>query len=313
MFNHEDEFARPDYRYHLDIKQPSLPTQEYFRGFSSPDMKWASALRISPKQISIPELVSIATIRNLTVLDLSDGQLLFDTKPSLFDERIMRTWAELASNGKAFASLRVLMLGWQDSLSGWLFKYLDCFPSLCFVVTTDCKYMHQKNRSEWEETVSAHGWMAHHAKKSVKMLRPLLDDENFHTAAVSKLYYHSHGLWQDLAAPRKPDEASTLPVVECWLGTPRLWTHILDEFPGTRTVFFENTKIKSTSSSRTASGGGENIESAKRTRDPVNVAQSPLSPPRKRSHGRDTIRAKAPVMTAAGLLEDMGLAFRGQG
>ena len=202
-------------------------------------MSWLTCLRISPKETRVPDLVSLGNIPNLAVLDLSDGQVAIDTKVSSFDERVMRTWAELAQSSGKLKQLRVILLGWQEHLSVWLFKYLNRFPLLRQVVITDCPKIHQKNRKEWEPFATEKGWAARHSKRSAKSLRPILNEPGFHVGAVSGV------LSSRQESPARVNDTSSTrsevprPVLEFWLGTPRTWTHILDDFPSTRTIIFD--------------------------------------------------------------------------
>jgi hypothetical protein len=227
------------------------------------------------------DLVAIHKITNLTVLDLSDGQVTIDNHFSKFDERAMRSWAELAQVGDAFQHLRVILLGWQENLSGWMFKYVDSFPSLCHIIVTDCPNMHQRNRGEWESQSGGAGWEARHAKKSAKSLRPVIAGGDFHFGSISGCFYDSLELYSQLAHPKRPDLADRLPLLEVWLGSPRQWSHIVDDFPSHRTVFFDNVKKAGrelTEPSRV--GGGD--QNTKRARNLEMASQGPESPPPKR-------------------------------
>jgi hypothetical protein len=204
-------------------------------------------LRISPRTTPTAELVRLAEIRNLAVLELSDDRAHFlgdEFGDSHLDEALFRTWSQLARESKAFCHLRVLLLGWQEHVSEWIFKYLDSLPSLCCIIFTDCPGIHQRNRSTWENVATCHGWVARSAKKSAKSLRPLLDDKTFYLGAVSGCYYNSMERVEELAREDKPHLTAKLPILECWLGHPRLWTHIVEEYPGSRTVWFDNVKIE---------------------------------------------------------------------
>lgn len=237
-----DEMATAANRYHLQIRQPSLALDSYFNGIRSDSAHWLTCLRISPKETRTADLVLVANIHNLAILDLSDGQIAIDTKTSSFDERMMRSWAEIAQRRKGFLHLRVLMLGWQD-VGTWLFKYLPCFPALSRVVITDSQDLTQRNRKEWEPSALSAGYEARHAKKSAKSLRPVFDEPDFERCAVAGL------LFEEIDKVKQSDDTPLAgmyphhPVLECWLGTPRKWTHILEDFPGTRTVYFDRTTI----------------------------------------------------------------------
>lgn len=244
-YPHPEEFGQREYRYLLEIKLPQLPLADYLFGITSPELSWMTCLRSSPKQLATADLVSIHKITNLAVLDLSDGQITIDNKHSTFDERVMRTWAELASSRQAFQHLRVIMFGWQENLSEWIFKYTDQFPSLCQIIVTDCPRMHQKNRAEWEDVALGGGWEARHAKKSAKSLRPVLADPTFYSGSVSGCYYENLERLETLVVKRKPVITDPLPLLEVWIGSPRQWSHIVEDFPSTRTIVFDNIKTSS--------------------------------------------------------------------
>ncbi|KEF62607.1 uncharacterized protein A1O9_00580 [Exophiala aquamarina CBS 119918] len=245
-YPHAEEFGQRQYRYFMDVKQPQLSLLDYMTGITSAEPTWLTCLRISPKQLTTSELVSLHKITNLAVLDLSDGQVTIDNNQSTFDERVMRTWGELAMSREAFQYLRVFMFGWQENLSAWIFKYVDQFPSLCQIIVTDCPRMHQKNRSDWEDISKAVGWEGRHAKKSAKSLRPIIADPEFYFGTVSGCYYESMELFENLAASEAtPAVTDPMPLLEISIGSPRQWSHVVEDFPSTRTIVFDNVKTGS--------------------------------------------------------------------
>ncbi|KIY02629.1 uncharacterized protein Z520_01094 [Fonsecaea multimorphosa CBS 102226] len=293
-----EEFARREYRYLLEIKQVGVPITEYFNGITSEELKWLTCLRVSPKQMATSSLVSIHTITNLAVLDLSDGQVTIDNEASKFDERVLRSWAELARSGQAFQHLRVVLYGWQEHLADWIFKYADCFPSLCHIIITDCPRMHQKNRGLWEPTAQAAGWEARHAKKSAKSLRPIIGDKDFAFGSVSGCYYDSSELYSQIAHNRRPSLADCRPVLEAWIGNPRPWSHIVDDFPSTRTIFLENIKTQSWKAKDGSSTSSSNRETAKRVRNQEQGTPGATSPPPKRgSRARPAMKSNGRNVT----------------
>ncbi len=80
--------------------------------------------------------------------------------------------------------------------------------------------------------------------KSAKSLRGLIDDKHFYLGAVSGCYYHTEEVFDQLATKKKSDFVERLPVVEVWVGKPKPWLHLIEEFPGTRTVWFDNVETK---------------------------------------------------------------------
>lgn len=220
-----------------------VPLADYFATLTSLSPNWLTCVRITPSSIDRSDLVRMAQLQNIAVLDLSDD-ISVDNSGTQIDERIFRTWTEMAKEGKAFKHVRVILMRGQKDVSTWLFKYLDDFPSLCFIVLTDCRLIHQKNRADWTDRAGTYGWEARHAKKSARSLRSLIDDKNFYLGAVSGCYYHTKEAFDELASKKKSKIPERLPMVEVWIGKPKPWLHLIEEFPGTRTVWFDNVKTK---------------------------------------------------------------------
>ncbi|KAL9624584.1 MAG: hypothetical protein Q9160_001249 [Pyrenula sp. 1 TL-2023] len=230
----------------MTISTPSLPLLDYFTGLNSASLSYLVALRIAPRFTQVSDLIRLSAIQNLAVLDLSDPHNTIDRPLSTFDERMLRAWVEMAcpSNAKEmprFQNLRVLLLGWQDYLDYWLFKYLNAFPQLCHVIVTDCRRMHNRNKSLWLPQVQKYGWEPRSAKRSAKSLRPIINETGDSLLGhVSGLVYESEDNLGNLLNENKADmQRKRKPVVEMWLNRPRPWAHIVDEFPGTRTVWFD--------------------------------------------------------------------------
>lgn len=235
----KNDFASPEFRYMFNIRTPSLPFVDYYRGLNDPDWRWHVCLRISPKQVSVPDLITLSALQNLSVLDLSDGQLYIENRESTFDHRVLRTWSEAAISGRAFRNLRVLVLGWQEKVDVWMFEYLNEFPKLNLVILSNCRQLHHKNHKDWENLAWSQGWEFMPSKRGVKHLRPLLDDKSFGKGVISNLHYESLRL--HLGENIVPHKAQW-PLLECWIGSPREWAHIIDDFPGTGTVLLQKKK-----------------------------------------------------------------------
>lgn len=233
------DFSGKDHRYFLQIKAPSLSIPDDFRALTSFALRWLTCLRISPKQLSAADLVSVSSITNLAVLDLSDGQHYIESRESTFDARVLRSWSELARDHRAFQHLRVLMLGWQEKLDAWIFQGLSSFPRLEFLLITDCKHVHHKNHKAWDEEASRYGWSFYPAKRGVKHLKTVFDDGSDAICAVSNLLYDRGHVEHATDTSKQPET----PLLECTYGNPREWSHIIDEFPGTRTVFLYRAEL----------------------------------------------------------------------
>ena len=255
-------------------------------------------MRLAPREIPVADVIRIANIKNLAVLDLSDGHAN-ETSAIAIDERVFKTWSELALKG-AFKHLRVLMLGWQEDISKWIFKHIDAFPSLRHILVTDSLKIHQRNRSYWEVEAAKYGWLARSAKQSAKSLRPLLDDKNFYLGAVSACYYNSQELCNQLDTDPNPDGRTRLPLLECWLGSPRIWTHVMEEYPGTRTVWFDNVKVKSPGLQNATDS--DTRDQNKRGRGTETPTEELRSPPSK----RNVAKRKTKGRTATEILAEFG-------
>jgi hypothetical protein len=235
------EMANPINRYLVRVERPSLPLTSYYSGLNSNDVRWLTCLRISPKRVRAAELVALADIKNLAVLDLSDGFTCISNLQSSFDERVMRSWAEMAREGHKMQHLEVLMLGWQD-VGLWIFAYLRHFPKLKKLIMTDTPELTQRNRKDWEPTALLNGWEARHAKRSAKSLRPIFDEKIFAYCAISRFMYHERLTAKPDGETHPAEERPpNLPVLEAWISGPREWHHILEDFPGTRTVWLDRT------------------------------------------------------------------------
>lgn len=242
------DFADPSRRYFIDLKSLSLPWPEYQKGITSKDNHWLTCLRLSPKQLTSSDLVSTSQVSNLTVLDLSDGQHSIEHRDSNFDIRIMRSWSELARSGRAFQNLRVLMLGWQEKVDTWIFHLLDDFPNLRVLVISRCLNFDHKTHREWEEDAWRHQWTFMPSKRGVKHLRTLLDDRSLYKGKISAMHHESGRDFSDAESVKST--APNVPLLEVWLGTPRPWIHIMDEYAGTATIVFRKKRPEINGSAR---------------------------------------------------------------
>lgn len=272
------------------MRRPPLPFADYFKGLSSPSLDWLTCLRISPKYVDKVDLVKIAGIPNLAILDLSDNLATVDLSPSRFEERIFKTWAELALKDGAFQHLRALLFGWQSALSIWIFNYLNSFPALRLLVATACPEFGQWNRKDWEPMATNVNWAARHAKKSVQSMRAVLNDENFYFGALSSMLFDAGIFGLDV---------SKKPVLECWLGGPPAWENVSSEYPkATQTVWLE--KVDNATGVLPQQKA---LDQSKRLRDAGAVTKERQSPPPKRTNAK--MRPKSSLKTTADLLADL--------
>lgn len=199
------------------------------------------------------------------------------------------------------------MLGWQEKVDTWIFDLLDGFPKLNILVLTDCHKIHHKNHKEWEQAAWKSRWTFLPSKRGVKYLRSLLNDKSA-VGNMSNLYYES--LEMIAAAGGSSATSQPRPLVECWLGTPKQWSHIIEEFPGTRTVFLQK-EPKTSISTLSQKTIPENEPSPKISSAPKIAKREPSSPVSlvapKRIQNLTGPQRKAPKHSAASLLTDMDL------
>jgi hypothetical protein len=287
--SHGDNFNTLKYRYYIEMRRPPLAVADYFKGLTSPSLDWLTCLRISPKYVDKADLVKIAGITNIAILDLSDNLATVDLSPSRLDERIFKTWAELALQDGAFKHLRALLFGWQPAISTWILKYLDNFPALQLVVATACPDFGQWNRKDWEPLATKVHWEARHAKKSVQSMRLIINDDKFYFGAVSSMLFDA-----EVAGARTTKK----PVLECWLGGPPAWDNVVRDFPKvTQTVWLEKMDVVNG-----IPQPQQAHDQSKRLRDAEAVAKESRSPPHKRTTTK--MRLKPSTKTAADLLAD---------
>ena len=122
-----------------------MPMREYLDSMKSDALSWGVALTLFTAFASMPELVGIESVKNLVALELnasSELETLLNDKTTMpmaaLNDRVVRTWSELAESGTAFAHLQVLRLSYQGHVSRATLQYLGSFPSLRLLVVYNC-------------------------------------------------------------------------------------------------------------------------------------------------------------------------------
>lgn len=120
-----------------------MPMRDYLNQIKSDTLHWGVALTLFTSFASVPELVEIANVKNLVALELNTSSELetFSSETDLpmtaLNDRIVRTWSDLAVSG-AFAHLRVVRISHQKQVSPVILRLLRSFPSLRLLVICDC-------------------------------------------------------------------------------------------------------------------------------------------------------------------------------
>lgn len=129
----------------MKIEGPKMPMRDYLGLVKCDLLTWRLVLTVATEYARVPELVDIATLKNLVALEfISPPQLQAaeeDTGVSTttLNDRIIRTWSEIAKSSNAFKHLSVMRLYHQRDLSRVALRYLQDLPSLGFIIAHNCQ------------------------------------------------------------------------------------------------------------------------------------------------------------------------------
>ncbi|RMJ23068.1 hypothetical protein PHISP_06073 [Aspergillus sp. HF37] len=128
----------------MKIEGPKMPMENYLGLVKSDTLRWRLALTVATEYARIPELVEIAALKNIVALEVISpphAQSISDSEGAsmaTLNNRVVRTWSELAQSSGAFAYLSILRLHHQTELSGVALHYMRDFPSLRFIIVHNC-------------------------------------------------------------------------------------------------------------------------------------------------------------------------------
>lgn len=128
----------------MKVSWPQMTLREYWSVVKSDSLSWRAVLTLTPSFARAPELVEIANIKNLVALEIGRPLHLLPTpdnsEPHVagLNDRIARTWSELAESSGAFTHLRVLRLYCQPDLSPVGIRYLSALSGLCLIIAHGC-------------------------------------------------------------------------------------------------------------------------------------------------------------------------------
>lgn len=155
-----EQFSRTaQYRF-VKIEDISLTLRGYLAMVKSERMCWRTVLTLKNAFATVPELVEIADLGNLVALDFAiqsneRAQAEEGEKPETpLNDRIVRTWSELAQMKGAFEHLRILRVFYQEDLSKVVLRYLKLFPALQFFIAYSCPQLAgctAEDLEGWEE------------------------------------------------------------------------------------------------------------------------------------------------------------------
>ncbi|PYH82013.1 hypothetical protein BO82DRAFT_334985 [Aspergillus uvarum CBS 121591] len=129
----------------MKIESPLMPMQDYLSLVKSDSLSWGAILTLAATYARVPDLVGLANIPNLIALEIAtplqyEGVEDESDAPMVdLNDRVMRSWSELAQNSAGFANLRVLMLQFQSNISSVTLRYLRDLPALQLLVLNGCR------------------------------------------------------------------------------------------------------------------------------------------------------------------------------
>lgn len=127
----------------MKIEGPKMPMRDYLGLARSDSLSWRLVLTVAAELATVPELVEMSALTNLIALEVISPPVqvvMDDTELSAtaLNDRILRTWSELARESKGFAHLRIMRLYHQKELSTVALRYMKDFPSLRLIILHNC-------------------------------------------------------------------------------------------------------------------------------------------------------------------------------
>ncbi|PYI12818.1 hypothetical protein BO99DRAFT_348936 [Aspergillus violaceofuscus CBS 115571] len=129
----------------MKVESPLMPMQDYLSLVKSDSLNWGAILTLAATYARVPDLVGLANIPNLIALEIAtplqyEGVEDESDAPMVdLNDRVVRSWSELAQNSAGFANLRVLMLQFQSNISSVALSYLCDLPALQLLVLNGCR------------------------------------------------------------------------------------------------------------------------------------------------------------------------------
>ncbi|RAH70238.1 uncharacterized protein BO66DRAFT_322812 [Aspergillus aculeatinus CBS 121060] len=139
-----EEFGKIASHRAMKVESPLMPMQDYLSLVKGDSLSWCAILTLAATHARVPDLVGLANIPNLIALEIAtplqyEGIQDESEAPMVdLNDRVVRSWSELAQSSAGFVNLRVLMLQFQSDISSVALRYLRDLPALQFMVLNGC-------------------------------------------------------------------------------------------------------------------------------------------------------------------------------
>lgn len=156
--------------YCLEVERPKEPLKVYIDLMICGPCNWRAVLGLSSSYATITDLVAIGNMKNLVALEIYTSPSR-DMKPQDYDEgrglglddRIVRSWVEVAESSGSLQQLRVLRLCKQANLTTHALWMLEKLPHLQLLVAYHCGSLNEGLKESIKgkkDGVRFGGWIA---------------------------------------------------------------------------------------------------------------------------------------------------------
>ncbi|KAJ5908930.1 hypothetical protein N7495_001612 [Penicillium taxi] len=146
----------PDYfftscrRYRLMTGIPVPPVKNYIEMMSSDSCNWRAILSLSSTWATVADLVSIGNMKNLVALEIHKSPAANNSEGHWdMEDRIVRSWVDMAKDLSSLQHLRVLKFRHQNELTSNIFRMLKQLPQLQMIVMEDCGRFNRDDIDGW--------------------------------------------------------------------------------------------------------------------------------------------------------------------
>ena len=233
MTTNYPEFRKLSPSYHLQTGVCKLPLRQYFDIMNDEDCRWRAVLSISTVFTDVSDLVAVSSMKNLVALEIHNDSVFLPPRTVHSDtpdqgctlnERLIRSWIEMASAKGTLQHLRVLRLHGQADISPQILPLLQKLPQLQLIALYDCDlFTEAVGRPPKGKTcdVRMEGWIARRLRCSRKTREE--DDPPELREPLLRTYTRLCGPdnydFEGMQLPKTPSLQADIPLMEFQLPT----------------------------------------------------------------------------------------------